>query len=83
VNDYPTDPPREKVTDAYRVYPGDGSAPLVTLMHDLQAIGFSGMLSLELFNREYWKLDALTVARTGREKMQAVVEKALASAGQS
>ena len=30
-------------------------------------------LSLELFNREYWKLDALTVARTGLEKMKAAV----------
>ena len=30
VNDYPADPPREKITDADRIYPGDGVAPLVT-----------------------------------------------------
>ena len=78
MNDYPTEPPREKVTDADRVYPGDGFAPLVALLRNLQAIGFSGMLSLELFNRQYWKLDALTVARTGLEKTRAIVDRALA-----
>ena len=35
------------------------------------------MLSLELFNRDYWKQDALTVARTGREKIQALVQRAV------
>ena len=28
MNDYPADPPREKVDDSYRVYPGDGICPL-------------------------------------------------------
>ena len=32
------------------------------------------MLSLELFNRQYWSQDPLTVARTGFEKMKALVE---------
>jgi hypothetical protein len=31
-------------------------------------------LSLELFNETYWKQDALEVARTGLEKMRAVVK---------
>ena len=74
VNDYPAGLTREKVTDADRVYPGDGAAPILTLLRDLQAIGYNGMLSLELFNRDYWRHDALTVARTGREKIQALVE---------
>ena len=35
--------------------------------------------SLELFNREYWKQqDALTIAKTGLQKLHAVVRKALA-----
>ncbi len=72
-NDYPADPPREKITDAQRVYPGDGVAPLKDLLRRLRAIGFQGMLSLELFNRDYWKQDAVSVARTGLEKMRAVV----------
>lgn len=79
MNDYAASVTREKGTDADRVYPGDGSAPLVKLLGDLQSIGYQGMLSLELFNRDYWKQDALTVARTGREKMQALVERVVAA----
>ena len=77
-NDYPADPPRAEITDAQRVYPGDGVAPLKEIVRDLNTIGFRGMLSLELFNRDYWKQDALTVARTGLEKMRNVVRSALA-----
>jgi sugar phosphate isomerase/epimerase len=73
VNDYPADPPRIQITDAHRVYPGDGVAPLKSVFRDLRAIGFRGMLSVELFNRDYWKQDALTVARTALEKLRAAV----------
>jgi len=73
VNDYPADPPREKITDAQRVYPGDGVAPLKSLFRDLKGLGFQGYLSLEVFNRAYWKQDPLVVARTGLEKMRAAV----------
>ena len=79
MNDYPANPPRDKITDADRVYPGDGVAPLVPMLRDLHQLGFRGMLSLELFNRTYWKQDALLVAKTGLAKMKAVVEKALSS----
>jgi sugar phosphate isomerase/epimerase len=78
MNDYPADPPRTLITDASRVYPGDGVAPLKDMLRDLRAQGFRGVLSLELFNETYWKQDALEVARTGLEKMRAV---ARASAG--
>jgi sugar phosphate isomerase/epimerase len=77
MNDYPADPPRETIKDEHRVYPGDGVAPLDTILRTLRDIGFRGMLSLELFNREYWKQDALAVARTGLEKMRAVVRRSL------
>jgi sugar phosphate isomerase/epimerase len=77
MNDYPADPPRATITDAQRIYPGEGIAPLKDLLRNLRRIGFRGTLSLELFNREYWKRDALTVARTGLEKMRAVVARAL------
>ena len=78
LNDYPADPPREKITDAQRVYPGDGVAPLKSLFRDLKGLGFQGYLSLELFNRDYWKQDPQVVARTGLEKMRAAVRAALA-----
>src|SRR4051794_21920052 len=73
MNDYPAMPGRAEITDAHRVYPGDGVAPLAEMLRDLRRIGFRGVLSLELFNRDYWRQDALTVARTGLEKMRAVV----------
>jgi sugar phosphate isomerase/epimerase len=77
MNDYPADPPRETIKDEHRVYPGDGVAPLDMILRTLRDIGFRGMLSLELFNRDYWKQDALTVARTGLEKMRAAVKRSL------
>lgn len=77
MNDYPASPGRAEITDADRVYPGDGVAPLAEILRDLRRIGFRGALSLELFNRTYWRQDALTVARTGLEKMRAVVQASL------
>jgi len=78
INDYPAEPPREELTDAHRVFPGDGVAPLPHILRTMHAAGFRGVLSLELFNREYWEQDALAVARTGLEKTRAVVQKAMA-----
>ena len=72
-NDAPASPPRQEQRDADRVYPGDGVLPLAQLLGDLRDIGYRGCLSLELFNRTYWKQDPLTVARTGIEKIRAVI----------
>ena len=73
MNDYPDKPVRARINDSHRVYPGDGIAPLAELVRILRAIGFQGYFSLELFNRNYWQQDARTVARTGLEKMRAIV----------
>lgn len=75
MNDYPADPPREKIGDADRIYPGDGVAPIVDVLRGLVRNGSNAVLSLELFNREYWKQDALEVAKTGLAKMKATVAK--------
>ena len=77
INDYPAQPPREKVTDADRVFPGDGVAPMAAVLRELEAIGFRGALSLELFNRQYWKQDPLAIAKTGLEKVRSAVRNAL------
>lgn len=77
VNDYPAMPPRDKLSDADRVYPGDGVAPNAQILQGLYKNGFRGMLSLELFNREYWKQDPLVVAKTGLQKTREMVQKAL------
>jgi len=77
INDYPADPPRETIGDDDRVFPGDGVCPLTSILRDLRATGFRGALSLELFNPDYWKQEPLAVAKTGLEKMRAVVGRAI------
>ena len=72
VNDVPANFTREKVTDADRVYPGDGIAPIAQVLRDLQSIGYSGILSLELFNKSYWEADAFQTAKTGLEKIKRI-----------
>ncbi len=73
VNDYPKID-REKIVDADRVYPGDGIAPLKEVFAALRAMNYAGFISLELFNREYWKQDPHEVAKTGLAKMKAVTQ---------
>lgn len=83
MNDYPNDPPREKIDDSYRVYPGDGTAPLTGLLAALHRTGGQKILSLELFNRKYWSEDPLAVAKAGLAKMKAVAVQALSEAGEA
>ncbi len=78
MNDYPADPPRSTIRDEHRVYPGHGIAPLASILRTLYDGGFRGALSLELFNRDYWKQDPLEVARTGLASMRTSVQAALA-----
>ncbi|MEX0321629.1 MAG: sugar phosphate isomerase/epimerase family protein [Puniceicoccaceae bacterium] len=75
LNDYPAEPSREQLKDADRVYPGDGVAPWGFLIPELRRVNPNMVLSLELFSRDLWELPAEDVARTGLEKMKAVVAK--------
>ena len=77
-NDYPAEPPRTEMNDSHRVYPGDGVAPITSIIEMLLANGSTAALSLELFNRDYWAQDPLHVAKTGLAKMKNEVRKALA-----
>ena len=72
MNDYPSDPPRERINDGFRVYPGEGIAPWPQIMRDLRQAAGTKILSLELFSQKYWSEDAMTVAKTGLDKMKAV-----------
>jgi 2-keto-myo-inositol isomerase len=78
MNDFPSDPPREKIDDSYRIFPGDGTAPLTELLQLLHQTGGQKVLSLELFNRKYWSEDALEVAKAGLAKMKAMAQAAVA-----
>ena len=77
INDYPADPPRESMNDRDRVYPGDGIAPLDDILQTLRDTGFTGMLSLELFNEQYYKQEPVTVIETGIQKIDAAVRSAM------
>ncbi len=71
LNDYPKID-RDKIADADRVYPGDGVAPLKDVFATLRKMNYTGFVSLELFNRDYWKQDPHAVAKLGLAKMKAV-----------
>jgi len=74
MNDYPSTLSRAVITDADRVYPGDGVAPIKRILQILQHREEPLILSAELFNAEYYKQDALIVAKTALAKMKAVAE---------
>lgn len=74
INDYPSSPSRTEMNDSDRVYPGDGVAPMQQILSDLKNDRETTVLSLELFNKDYWAQDALEVAKTGLAKMKASVE---------
>jgi 2-keto-myo-inositol isomerase len=53
MNDYPAKPPRSEITDAHRVYPGDGMAPLAQhvgdLFQGLAVVLFAGVPVIAVF----------------------------------
>ena len=72
VNDYPAHPAREQITDAHRVYPGDGIAPLREIFSLLRQIQATPFLSLELFNQNYYQQDPAEVLETGLKKLMRI-----------
>lgn len=74
VNDYPATISREAITDADRIYPGDGVAPIKHILQILKRDDQPLILSAELFNAKYYKQDALVVAKTALEKMKRIAE---------
>jgi sugar phosphate isomerase/epimerase len=80
LNDYPSDPPRDKIGDRDRIMPGDGIAPLTQILRDLRDNNSQAVLSLELFSPTYWEKDPLEVAKIGLAKMKAAVAQALSAA---
>lgn len=70
VNDYPALPERNVITDADRVFPGDGIAPSHDFAKSLVNKGYQGFLSLELFISDYQGRNALEVASFGLEKVK-------------
>jgi len=79
MNDYPASPQREKLTDADRVFPGEGICPYDEVIPKLYKAGFRGGFSVELFNRSYWNsMDAETILKESYERTVDVVSEAMA-----
>lgn len=79
MNDYPVNPPREQLTDADRVFPGEGICPYNKIVPKLYKAGFRGAFSVELFNRGYWdSMDAETILRESYERTVDVLSHAMA-----
>ena len=74
MNDYPPNLSANNITDADRIYPGDGVAPIKRILKTLKRNDKPLILSAELFNANYYKQEALIVAKTCLEKTKSVVE---------
>jgi len=78
LNDYPPTPPRDRIRDSDRIMPGDGVGPIAKVLRIFRQIGAYPVLSLELFNRTYWRMDPYQVAQIGLKKMKQCVTQAFA-----
>lgn len=81
INDSPADPPRRQMSDAHRGCPGNSVAALPELLAMMHSTGFRGVLSLELFNREYWQGPTQVVADAGIAKMKETFRRTMALLG--
>ena len=73
MNDYPAQLSSSVITDADRLYAGDGVAPIKQVLRALSKKDKPLVLSTEVFNKNYYAQDALLVAKTALQKMKKVV----------
>ncbi len=59
--------PKENLTDAHRLYPGEGILPIKQMKKHFDKIGYDRMVSIEIFRPEYWNQDPFEVARKARK----------------
>lgn len=69
------DLPIGALRDHHRVWPGDGAVDLDAIMGTLKEIGYSDMVSVELFRPEYWEWEAEQTIQVGKEKTEKAVSK--------
>ncbi|WCK56429.1 2-keto-myo-inositol isomerase [Aneurinibacillus sp. Ricciae_BoGa-3] len=63
------------LTDEDRVWPGLGAIDLDSILSTLKQIGFSEVVSVELFRPEYYKMDAEVAIKVAKETTVKVVSK--------
>lgn len=67
------DLPKEQLTDAQRLYPGTGILPIREMKEHFDKIGYSRMVSVEIFRPEYWQQDPFEVARKAKAATEEVL----------
>src|SRR5438105_14910105 len=65
--------PRELMTDADRVFPGEGDFRLEPIVRKLRQIGYTGYVSVELMNPVVWQAKPSQVAELGMAALQRVL----------
>lgn len=73
VNDAPP-LPREMLTDAHRVWLGEGCFPLAAFRRQLERVGYADGVSIELFHRDTWAQDPYEVARKAFRNVTEFIE---------
>jgi sugar phosphate isomerase/epimerase len=66
--------PREVMTDADRVFPGEGDFRLDAVVSRLRRIGYSGYVSLELMNPVLWQSNPTQVAELGAAALRRLLQ---------
>ena len=74
VNDYSASSSPATITDADRIYTGDGAAPIPRILQALRQPDKPLIISFEVFNKGYYAQDALLVAQTALAKMKAATK---------
>lgn len=74
VNDYAQTTTPATITDADRIYTGDGVAPINRILQMVRKPDKPLIISFEVFNKNYYTQDALLVAQTALAKMKAVTK---------
>jgi len=65
---------REEYKDRHRVMPGDGILDLKKFINIFKKKGFSGDISLGVYNHDNWTRDPYNVCREGFLKMKKIIE---------
>lgn len=61
------DLPKSELNDSKRLYPGLGILPITEMKQRLDAIGYDGPASVEIFRPEYWEQDPYEVAAKAKD----------------
>lgn len=77
------DLPKEQLNDSKRLYPGLGILPIKEIKDRLDAIGYDGPVSVEIFRPEYWAQDPYEVAKAAKAASEQALGLGQHSAGGS